>query len=435
MGVSKKINPDLEWFRQLPVEKLVSALLFYKPDSEEGISPGYLRYGEDELALGRFLESLGDSPLGDRKEFSKKVLSFLGTLSADSLAQMRQELSASELAPYGEEPRPWIGIAAEKMFDAVNGLGSWVDEEDLIKVFKDRNPDVYISPIKTFGVEGYRRESPIELRLGGVSDTGLFRGDSIVTVECMDVQALAVDTGRTYRMIPFVLDMKNNLLVRVDVGERKENYIENIKGSRDIASLSYDKIEGELGKNFAGDVQWSFKLDLPLESELGIKGLRFLEYGDSFHAFALTCDGEATSLRLLPVRTLSKLSVAVDALREQKEMEREVQCYKDSIIDFLQSAYKIAQPTDEVIGGNFAKDFAGKVSWTRKLDFKVPGCPDMVGLRYIDFKDCTNLYVLYKDGNSRTVHDLSKMELSEVKQGLSKHVKSLKNKKSFSITP
>ena len=66
----------------------------------------------------------------------------------------------------------------------------------------------------------------------------------------------------------------------------------------------------------------------------------------------------------------------------------------------LHKAYALAKPTDETIKGELAKDFVAEVRWSRALDINVPGRENIVGMRYIDFKDCTNYYILYKDNRA-----------------------------------
>lgn len=106
--------------------------------------------------------------------------------------------------------------------------------------------------------------------------------------------------------------------------------------------------------------------------------------------------------------------------------EYELDAYRDGVISVLQEAYRVARPTNEVVRGNYAGDFSGEVTWSRALDFSVPGMPDAKGLRYIDFKDCTLIRLLMKDGNSKPVYELTKSELGMVRDGLQK---ALKNRK------
>ena len=106
----------------------------------------------------------------------------------------------------------------------------------------------------------------------------------------------------------------------------------------------------------------------------------------------------------------------------------EMRANRDGIIDVLYGAYPVASRTSEVIKGKFAEDFAGTARWTRAIDFDVRGMDEFKGLRFIDFKDCTNIYVLFKDGESKTPWDLTTVQLKAVRDGLMDHVQKLKEK-------
>jgi len=101
----------------------------------------------------------------------------------------------------------------------------------------------------------------------------------------------------------------------------------------------------------------------------------------------------------------------------------------------IQRAYDRSVKTDEVISGRFAEDFAGKVSWSRALDMDLKDFPDVRGIRYIDFKDCTNVHVLFKDGKS-LLTDLASPKLlkaisakvDEMRQSPKRQLKSGSNK-------
>lgn len=95
-----------------------------------------------------------------------------------------------------------------------------------------------------------------------------------------------------------------------------------------------------------------------------------------------------------------------------------VRIAKNDPTDILCRAYGFAASTDEVIGGRFAQDFAGPAFWTRKLDFTVKGMPEFRGLRYIDFKDCTNTYALFKDGESCSIYSLPEDKVKKIAAGL-----------------
>ena len=106
--------------------------------------------------------------------------------------------------------------------------------------------------------------------------------------------------------------------------------------------------------------------------------------------------------------------------------EYELKAYRNRVFSVLYVAYEVARPTNEVVRGNYAKEFYGEVKWSRALDFSVPGMPEVKGLRYKDFPDCTDIRLLMKDGNSKSVGDLTKIELGLVRDGLQK---ALKNRK------
>lgn len=96
----------------------------------------------------------------------------------------------------------------------------------------------------------------------------------------------------------------------------------------------------------------------------------------------------------------------------------EIISIRELALSFFQMAYSFADKTREVIGGEFAKDFAGEAHWSRALDFEAPGVEDFKGLRYIDFKDCTNIHALYKNGESKVVDSLSTYDLMHIHDGL-----------------
>lgn len=91
---------------------------------------------------------------------------------------------------------------------------------------------------------------------------------------------------------------------------------------------------------------------------------------------------------------------------------------REGLMDYIHKAYSVAIPTSEVIRGEFAKDFAGTAKWTRAIDF--PGVTDFgfCGVRYIDFKDCTNVHLIRTDGESVAMEDLKDEQLRAVFEGI-----------------
>ena len=84
---------------------------------------------------------------------------------------------------------------------------------------------------------------------------------------------------------------------------------------------------------------------------------------------------------------------------------------ENDVFDVLHRAYSLSKKSDEVIGGRFADDFAGETTWSRALALDVPGHPDIQGLRYMDFKDCTNHYVLNGRNEARPLFGLGDADL------------------------
>lgn len=82
----------------------------------------------------------------------------------------------------------------------------------------------------------------------------------------------------------------------------------------------------------------------------------------------------------------------------------------------IHRAYDAAVPTKEVVTGRYAEDFAGTVTWSRALDFARGSCESVYsGLRYMDFKDCTNVYALRaSDGEAVSVDAMKSSELLKV---------------------
>lgn len=92
-----------------------------------------------------------------------------------------------------------------------------------------------------------------------------------------------------------------------------------------------------------------------------------------------------------------------------------------AILDELQRAYSHASPTDELITGRYAKEFAGPVKWSRAFDFgkeEAEGC-GFSGLRYIDFVDCTNVYAMkYSDGEAVNIYALGTDDLRKLSRAM-----------------
>ena len=94
---------------------------------------------------------------------------------------------------------------------------------------------------------------------------------------------------------------------------------------------------------------------------------------------------------------------------------KQVAALKEKFFDAIHYAYNFAEPSSEVIRGKYSREFSGQAHWSRSLDLKSdPRWPEMKGLRYVDFTDCTLARVILRDGESVSVEDLSCQQLGIV---------------------
>lgn len=95
---------------------------------------------------------------------------------------------------------------------------------------------------------------------------------------------------------------------------------------------------------------------------------------------------------------------------------------RDFYFDIIQSGYRYAEKSNELVRGEFAKDFAGPVHWSRILELPFVEWNGLRGVSYIDFVDCTNAYALKRDGESVSVHQLSLQELKVIASEMKHHL-------------
>lgn len=194
--------------------------------------------------------------------------------------------------------------------------------------------------------------------------------------------------------------------------------------ARDLAQWRY-----ELANSLPEGKTWDAVLDFGGYSQdmktFGIQGLRFLDD----KVYVKMYDGKVVEPSGMSLSELVKIKTAVDVERHFHEVTMQNQAYKDSIIRVFEHAYPLASRTKEVITGKFAKDFSGETKWSRALDFDVPGMPYFKGIRYMNFVNCTNIYALFKDGESKSLALLSKSELGSINNGFKTYLQVLKKRK------
>ena len=83
--------------------------------------------------------------------------------------------------------------------------------------------------------------------------------------------------------------------------------------------------------------------------------------------------------------------------------------------DEIYCLYDSCNNTEEVIVGNLAKDFSGKVTWSKAIDFYLPGLDGIRGLRFITWGDKSiSGYILNHNGDCKSVAECSAFVLNSV---------------------
>lgn len=83
--------------------------------------------------------------------------------------------------------------------------------------------------------------------------------------------------------------------------------------------------------------------------------------------------------------------------------------------DKVNSMYDSCSNTKEVITGNLANEFAGKSTWSKGIDFYLPGLDDIRGLRFVTIGDKSiKGYILNHNGDSKPVAECSAFVLNSV---------------------
>lgn len=99
----------------------------------------------------------------------------------------------------------------------------------------------------------------------------------------------------------------------------------------------------------------------------------------------------------------------------------------------IHSAYPYSIDSKRMVTGKLAKEFAGPQFWSKEFSLDVPGFPEVEALTFIDFKDCTNCYLLDHDGEGRLLDSCSKKEQYAVMMGVEDRLKELRSLKEDGI--
>lgn len=257
-----------------------------------------------------------------------------------------------------------------------------------------------VSQPRDITASDYRPESKIEKALSKLG-LGHNSSDDVFTVQKDDYQALVFEHAGQYFLSDWFYDMRSRKLEMMMNPFLKSESMEgllslaNWVGREDAGFPEDDRVLAQDLVNIVSDVP----RDVPEVDESVVN--------DSIRKTLL--NGFLDNMSEEGLQRLEARSM------EQRESDFRWDCH-----EIILQGYSFANPTREVIGGESAKDFAGTAHWSRALDFELPAIPDFKGLRFIDFKDCTNVHVLRKDGESIPVDELSKESLRAVCKKLEK---------------
>lgn len=206
-----------------------------------------------------------------------------------------------------------------------------------------------------------------------------------------------------------------------DAAARVREEREALERIRSRSSVSYADISHPLirpagERSFSVHTEADFKED-PFRMSDGtlVRSIVFpneRDYGTD--PLCVASDGRAFTLLELPSMS-DRLGVVRHADAFLEERFRELAACRPLHAE-IHRAYDDASPTDEVVTGRYAEDFAGTVTWSRALDFARGSCESVYsGLRYMDFKDCTNVYALRaSDGEAVSLDRMKSAELMKV---------------------
>lgn len=129
---------------------------------------------------------------------------------------------------------------------------------------------------------------------------------------------------------------------------------------------------------------------------------------------------------------LSKLLTA-SARGELFEKPLSEMSEKERHIDAIHKLYEFAEKGDVPVTGSLANDFCGPATWSRTYNLNglepalpaVQGYPEVLGIGYLDFKDCTNAYVRMRNGEAFSIHELSSDSLRAVGRTAMEHLRLL----------
>ena len=183
-----------------------------------------------------------------------------------------------------------------------------------------------------------------------------------------------------------------------------------------LAANPFVKVMGSITKGFAKDLAMEIQVG---GDRFDHKDCRDWLYGiskDDLQAFRnmvesyaaqLHPDGHTKENKDWVRRQLDGWLAGVVTKEDQIAHNEEIKGL-DNEFRTIQKTYALAEKTDRLVSGEFAKDFSGPVVWSRELPMMIPDHPEILGVAFMDYKDCTNVHVLTDDGECRLMEEQSR---------------------------
>ena len=167
---------------------------------------------------------------------------------------------------------------------------------------------------------------------------------------------------------------------------RKGGYLEDIQYLRKHSTVSFPGSGGAL---------YSVVLDEPYRLSDG-RQAKAIHFHENYTRFETTAGGSHY------LSSLSEGERKLFAAAARRDLEAQVARREDMWrrTGFIHALYPLSRDTGEPVTGRYANEFAGPVKWSRGIDIEFEGYPRFRGVRFMDFKDCTNSYLLDRDGEA-----------------------------------
>lgn len=358
MAIRKKtgILPDIDWFRNLSTENLMRAFTFY---GTHDLSPGVIRRVEDAEKVARAYNTLKGTPAPDsglEHAVRKMLEETLSSLHPETLRQMRRELAASELAPMGE-----VKQLERLLVDELTVGGDTLDRAFFYQLSSGMSETQLASlreSVKEKAERFYENVQKEHVALGGNLDGKEWQKTEKFIQKSLDswFSPWTRLAGR----------MEEEIGLQVDLDEKRLSDIL-------LSFIHLEEYKPYLDREFKGFV--------------------------SNRCFDLGFDYSKMASELRTPDLLKKWESDYPYLLESKEW------------DLLSMAYKAGSPGKMNLQEKPAESngyIGGETSWSRYLNLSYgPTLTEgkVTGLGQIDYKDCTNTFVILDNGKKALFFD------------------------------